>query len=127
MPDWKELLDEINAGGSVYDRVRRKYLLKLYELTTRNVIIYHSGWLQKQGIQGVEVNDADKNGLMTVVHQMDQSLGLDLLLHTPGGGSGCYCPEFDSFARCSRSRGRCGERGGGKKRSASILARHLEM
>jgi ClpP class serine protease len=32
-----------------------------------------------------EVNDADKNGLMTVVHQLDRSKGLDLLLHTPGG------------------------------------------
>src|SRR5207249_10607570 len=31
------------------------------------------------------VNDADKNGLMTVIHGLERSKGLDLLLHTPGG------------------------------------------
>jgi ATP-dependent protease ClpP protease subunit len=33
----------------------------------------------------VEINDEDKNGLMTVIHQLNRSLGLDLILHTPGG------------------------------------------
>ncbi len=36
-------------------------------------------------MEGSEVNDADKNGFMTVVHELDRSKGLDLLLHTPGG------------------------------------------
>ena len=27
----------------------------------------------------MEINDEDKNGFMTAVHQMDKSLGLDLL------------------------------------------------
>ncbi|MDZ7816570.1 MAG: ATP-dependent Clp protease proteolytic subunit [Planctomycetota bacterium] len=49
------------------------------------MIIYYSGWLQKRGLDGTEVNDADKNGLMTVIHKLDRSLGLDLILHTPGG------------------------------------------
>jgi enoyl-CoA hydratase/carnithine racemase len=31
------------------------------------------------------LNDADKNGFMAAIHQMDRSKGLDLLLHTPGG------------------------------------------
>lgn len=31
------------------------------------------------------MNDADKNGFMTVIHEMDRSKGLDLILHTPGG------------------------------------------
>lgn len=36
-------------------------------------------------LEGIEVNDADKNGMMTVVHKIDRSKGLDLILHTPGG------------------------------------------
>ena len=85
MPNWNELLDEIRAAGSMYDVVRRRYLAKLHELTKRNVIIYYSGWLQKQGVAGVDINDEDKNGFMTVVHKLDKGLGLDLVLHTPGG------------------------------------------
>ena len=85
MPSWNLILDEIKAAGSTHDVVRRKYLKKLHEYTGRNVIIYYSGWLQKQGLKGVEVNDADKNGFMSVIHRLDRDLGLDLILHTPGG------------------------------------------
>jgi len=87
MPDWNQILSEINQAGGIHDVIRRKYLKKLHELTGRNVIIYYSGWLQKPNLEGVEVNDADKNGFMTVIHQLDRSKGLDLLLHTPGGES----------------------------------------
>jgi ATP-dependent protease ClpP protease subunit len=85
MPSWHELLEEIKVKGSTFDVVRRDYLRRLYRKTGRNVIVYYSGWLQKQGINGVQVNDADKNGLMTVIHGLDRSKGLDLILHTPGG------------------------------------------
>lgn len=85
MPDWNQILNEIKSTGSTHDVIRRNYLNKLHELTGRNVIIYYSGWLQKPNLDGAEVNDAAKNGFMTVVHQLDRSKGLDLLLHTPGG------------------------------------------
>ncbi len=85
MPNWNQLLDEIRTAGSTHDVVRRKYLSVLHSQSKRNVIIYYSGWLQKRGLEGTEVNDADKNGLMTVIHGLDRSLGLDLILHTPGG------------------------------------------
>ena len=85
MPNWNELLNEIKATGSTHDVIRRRYLSALHDLTGRNVIIYYSGWLQKPGLSGVEVNDADKNGFMTVIHQLDRTQGLDLILHTPGG------------------------------------------
>ena len=85
MPDWSEILKEINTAGSTHDIIRRRYLQELHEVTGRNVIIYYSGWLQKQGVPGIEVNDADKNGLMAVVHELDRDKGLDLILHTPGG------------------------------------------
>lgn len=85
MPNWNQILDEIRAAGSTHDVIRRRYLAKVHEVTGRNVIIYYSGWLQKGGAPGVDINDEDKNGFMTVVHEMDKSLGLDLILHTPGG------------------------------------------
>jgi len=90
MPNWKELLDEVKAAGSTHDVIRRKYLQQLHRLSGRNVIVYYSGWLQKgdlqrQGVGGFSISDADKNGFMTAIHGMDRAKGLDLLLHTPGG------------------------------------------
>ena len=85
MPSWHQLLKEIKVKGSTYDVVRRQYLARLNRVTGRNVILYYSGWLQKPGMRGVQVNDADKNGFMTVIHGLDRSKGLDLILHTPGG------------------------------------------
>jgi len=85
MPNWHEILSEISREGSTYDIIRRKYIKALHEKTGRNVIIYYSGWLQKPTIQGTDLNDADKNGFMTVIHRLDRSKGLDLILHTPGG------------------------------------------
>ncbi len=90
MPNWGEVLDEISAmakeARSAVDVVRRKYLVELHDFTGRNVIAYYSGWLQKPGIEGNEINDDDKNGFMMAIHGMKCDLGLDLILHTPGGG-----------------------------------------
>lgn len=85
MPNWNEILNEIQATGSTHDVVRRRYLSALHALTGRNVIVYYSGWLQKMNMPGVEINDTDKNGFMSVVYQLDRDRGLDLVLHTPGG------------------------------------------
>lgn len=84
MPNWHDILNEIGRLGSPYDVVRRRYLKELSEYTGRNTIVYYSGWLQKN-VQGVEVNDSDKTGLMTVINGLDRTKGLDLVLHTPGG------------------------------------------
>lgn len=84
MPNWSEINQEIIKEGSTFDIIRRKYIKKLSDYTQRNVIIYYSGWLQKS-LDGVAVCDSDKNGLMTVIHQLDKGKGLDLILHTPGG------------------------------------------
>lgn len=85
MANWKEILDEIQVSGSTHDVVRRKYLKQLQEITGRNVIVYYSGWLQKPRLPGTELNDADKNGFMNAIHGLDRDLGLDLVIHTPGG------------------------------------------
>ena len=87
MGNWNDLLDEIKEVGSPFDIIRRKYLLKLHEVCGRNVIAYYSGWLQKSGVPHLSINDADKNGFMTTIHGLDRTKGLDLLLHTPGGGT----------------------------------------
>jgi ClpP class serine protease len=90
MPTWNDILDEITRSGSTHDSVRRRYLKKLAAKTKRNVIIYYSGWLQKVGLYRTNawdfmLNDADKNGLMATIYEMDRSKGLDIVLHTPGG------------------------------------------
>jgi ATP-dependent protease ClpP protease subunit len=85
MPSWHEILNEIAKSGSTHDVIRRRYIQELSDKTGRNTVIYYSGWLQKPGMEGTEVNDNDKNGFMTVIHKMDRSKGLDLILHTPGG------------------------------------------
>lgn len=86
MPNWSNLLKEINQLGSSYDVLRRKYVESLAEYTGRNVICYYSGWLQKPEMGAANaVNDNDKNGLMTTINKLDVSKGLDLILHTPGG------------------------------------------
>jgi ATP-dependent protease ClpP protease subunit len=90
MPNYKTLLSEVEAAGTTYDVVRRKYLTKLHEATGRNVILYYSGWLHKAGLEklgyvGLGIEDADKNGFMATIHELDRKKGLDLFLHTPGG------------------------------------------
>jgi membrane-bound ClpP family serine protease len=90
VPDWNTLLGEVKQAGNVHDVTRRKYLARLGEYTNRNTILYYSGWLQKGALaaqwpEPFSVNDNDKNGFMAMIHGLDRSKGLDLLLHTPGG------------------------------------------
>ncbi len=66
--------------------VKRTYLLDLHKKTGRNIIAYYSGFLSKPGIRGTEITDEDKNGFMMAIHNLPRSEGLDLILHTPGGG-----------------------------------------
>jgi ATP-dependent protease ClpP protease subunit len=90
MPNWKEVLEEIqeaHADGSAspLDDVRKKYLAAIERKTGRNTIAYYSGWLQNNESPDVAINDKDKNAFMLNIHRMDRTKGLDLILHTPGG------------------------------------------
>ena len=91
MPNWSEVLNEIRrleieiGSQSAPDQVRRKYLKELFDKTKRNIIVYYSGWLSKPNRESTQINDEDKNGIMMAVHELDRSIGLDLILHTPGG------------------------------------------
>lgn len=103
MGNWAEITDEIskiyqdnqykirqiNDVDAVSDK-RREALQALFEHTGRNVIVYYSAWLENgRRFSGqstdFSVNDTDKNSFMTALHKLDQSKGLDLILHTPGG------------------------------------------
>ena len=94
MPNWGDVLKQITKerqdgqvrAKAAVDAVRHAYLRKLHEKTGRNVIAYYSGFLSKPGIFQQDINDEDKNGFMMAVHKLDKRLGLDLILHTPGGG-----------------------------------------
>lgn len=90
MPNWDAVLREIAVHQSTdnetsFDKVRRKYLKRMASHTGRNVIAYYSGFLTKPRMDGIEVNDEDKNGFMLCIHGLDRDRGLDLILHTPGG------------------------------------------
>ena len=90
MPGWNSVLQEINKkqanGQQAVDLVRRRYMDRLQRYTKRNVIAYYSAWLSRPPqTPNLEIGDDDKNGLMTAVHRLDRTRGVDLILHTPGG------------------------------------------
>lgn len=88
MANWNSIQKDIIDKGSTFDIIRRDYLRQLHKYTKRNIIIYYSGWLQKNipdlG-RSLSINDMDKNGFMTAINGLDSSKGLDVVLHTPGG------------------------------------------
>jgi len=88
MANWNQITKDVQGRGSTFDIIRREALKKLNQYTKRNVIIYYSGWLQKNFIEiqhSLGINDFDKNGFMTAINGLDSKKGLDLILHTPGG------------------------------------------
>ena len=87
MPDrgWMQLLVRANKSPRAHDMVRRRCLARMHRLSGRNVIVYCSGWLQGRRAASTRIDDDDKNGFMAVNHRLDKDIGLDLVLHTPGG------------------------------------------
>lgn len=85
MPNWGEVLKDIQSTPNPLDTQRRRYLANMEKYTGRNVIAYYSGFLQKDNSYAMAINDNDKNGFMQAVHRLDKSKGLDLVIHTPGG------------------------------------------
>lgn len=86
MGNWNEILNEINKS---HDQIRREYLRKLSEKTNRNTVCYYSGWLQKTGekfFNLTSITDEDKEGFMSCFYGIEHEKGLDLLIHSPGGG-----------------------------------------
>lgn len=54
---------------------------------SKNVILYGSAFLQKPALPAyvIAITAEDLNGLMAVIHKMDCTRGLTIVLHTPGG------------------------------------------
>lgn len=93
MPTWGAILKEIEIEGAKHpgvpphDRILKRYLINLHAYTGRNVILYASRWVQGGVLDGqlVSIVPEDVHALMEVVHGLDASKGLDLILHSPGG------------------------------------------
>lgn len=93
MPTWNELLSEFEQqpedrrGDWITARVQDSVRSIGSRRGNRNVILYASGFLQKQNVpQGhVSITHEDLNGLMGVIKGMEWAAGLTLVLHTPGG------------------------------------------
>jgi hypothetical protein len=90
LPNWNDVFKAIqksvtNGSPEAVDTYRLKALKKLHEKTQRNIIAYYSGWLSRPGVQLLGINDEDMNGFMNAVYGLDKTVGLDLILHTPGG------------------------------------------
>lgn len=91
MPDWGEILQELNNEKVQYprdyfDRVRKKYLVLLGATTKRATILYASKWTSGEntppGVISVTIEDIQ--GLMEVTHGIGCDK-LDLIIHSPGG------------------------------------------
>ncbi|RYZ73593.1 MAG: S49 family peptidase [Proteobacteria bacterium] len=81
----QEIQDEQLKAAQAFDTVRRRHLKALADHTGRNVIAYYSGWQAKGSVGGTEIRDEDRDGFMRCVHGLNCDLGLDFILHTPGG------------------------------------------
>lgn len=93
MPSWREVRETISRSekpsNRAHDAYRNKYLKMLHKHTRRNIILYYSGWLQypeETHLNAFDLNDMDISGFMSTIHKLDRAQGLDLFLHTPGGG-----------------------------------------
>lgn len=84
MPNWGQVLTEIESLQNPLDTVRHKYLDIMHQYTGRNIISYYSAFLQKPRNE-VSIDDNDKNAFMQAICGLDKRKGLDLILHTPGG------------------------------------------
>lgn len=93
MPTWNELLVDL-AQVPVADKASW-ITAKLNDATAlvgqqrggRNVIFYASAFLQKPTAppMSLSITAEDLNGFMPLLHGLDTTKGLSLILHTPGG------------------------------------------
>ena len=88
MGSWNQTLIEVQQSPNP-EILRKRALNELARVRGRNVICYYSGWMQHdQPVMDMNITDNDVNGLMNAICGMDRSIGLDIVLHTPGGDLG---------------------------------------
>lgn len=83
--------DYTSLASPILLNKRQEYLKKLAAKTGRNVIAYYSTWVQSGNLTNpnpeLSITDNDINGFMNAVSKCEKDKGLDLILHTPGGGT----------------------------------------
>jgi ClpP class serine protease len=95
MPSWNELINEVQLKGNngqeivkYLDGVMANSLANVSRLRNNtNIIFYASAFLQKPQLDPmtIQITNEEINCFMAVMHGMDFSKGLTLILHTPGG------------------------------------------
>lgn len=94
MPSWTELINELEAQPD--DQQKNAWLINNFDASlqsvskqrsNRNVLFYGSAFLQKPTAPQIllQITHEEVNGFMSVIHGMDCSKGLTLIMHTPGG------------------------------------------
>ena len=89
MPLWSDILAELQPSAPNkapdYDGVRRKYLRMLNRHTNNDVILYATGWQQREAPASLTtIVDEDIHALMEVTSGL-KGPNVDLILHSPGG------------------------------------------
>ena len=85
MPGWSDTIKRITDGGNPRFALRELLGRLSRKRGGRSVIVYSSGFMQKPGAVGTEIDSSDKHASMAIIHGLERKAGLDLLLHTPGG------------------------------------------
>lgn len=94
MPSWTELVSQLE--GQPDDQQKNTWLIRNFDSSLeiisslredRNVLFYGSAFLQKPTAPQIllQITHEEINGFMSVIHGMDCSKGLTLIMHTPGG------------------------------------------
>lgn len=86
MPNWNQIFTEVEATNQVnaLNKMRNEYFEIIHRETGRNVISYYSGWL-KQSTEHTMIDKLDKNAFMSITHSLNKDIGVDIIMHTPGG------------------------------------------
>ncbi len=86
MPNWNKILTEVEVSNQInaLEKMRKEYFEIIHRETGRNVISYYSGWL-KVSVPQVMIDEQDKNAFMSIIHELDKNIGVDIIMHTPGG------------------------------------------
>jgi len=98
VPSWGAILGELNTlkaqqDPRAFDTLRRKYLVALHAYTQRNTVLYAARWTHPLPIpvpvspEQVMITDEDIEGFMEALTPLQESAGLDLILHSPGGSA----------------------------------------
>src|SRR6266508_4662797 len=89
MKSWTDIAQEIKSKGG-NDIVRREYIRKVEEITSRPLIIYATDFTNVEKIQAaggeVSIDPRDKIAFNEVISGLEGE-SLDVLIHSPGGSA----------------------------------------